>query len=483
MGTYAEKKANKAKKALDAIYPLEWEELALQEVIDGFKTAWGDDRKHYDELSRENENIIFPSPPKFDSDNQKLIDLYSKIFKHLIYYEPYLYRLLAYIQLPPSDKKSGRSFFCRYLGIDIFNDILNIITQANVFVKNEHAIQRGFKTTPLHSTFVGKVLTYLYKEAEQRRIADFEVQPCFNVIREKNKIIFEFFEKADYDIAMDTEIDDLLYVTINNAQRDIRQKAFFGEDIDNAKYEIIKRCKGQKDIIIPFQLLPKYARLIRKRAKGLPKVETTATEQKTGKVIIKQELNLTIVEMAFLEAALGVPYKKQDEDEESNSDKQSSLIKAGDMPFAAFIKNQITYRLGNEWANQSTEALKKVRLEQVRWQHSQSDEKDLKNLYEKEERISKAKLEQSGGSLDDFIDEDQTGRRIDFLEDEDGLDPETDITEKERLRLQNAILAETRKDGRFMAILESGQRRTPADQKYYERKIAEMKKLFGLKDG
>ena len=45
MESYSAKKAKKARKALEADYPLEWEEQALEEVIQVFHSTWRKNRK------------------------------------------------------------------------------------------------------------------------------------------------------------------------------------------------------------------------------------------------------------------------------------------------------------------------------------------------------------------------------------------------------------------------------------------------------
>ena len=52
METDPAKKANKAKIPLEAIYPLEWEEAAFHEVLQGFKEMWKLKRTRFLQLTR-----------------------------------------------------------------------------------------------------------------------------------------------------------------------------------------------------------------------------------------------------------------------------------------------------------------------------------------------------------------------------------------------------------------------------------------------
>jgi len=469
MEIYPAKKANKANKPLEAIYPLEWEERAFQEVIRGFQIAWRNTPERFEELLEENQNIT-PPIPSIESESKALIALHEQIYRRLILREPYLCRILAYISFAPEDREARKAFSERYLQKVRMETYHNSLDQ-DVLVGSELAKSRKHSGIPFHSCFVGQVLQWMLNRFESQRLTDEGNPELVRFERIPNGLIIEYMNKTDFNSPLaDSIADDILYKAVNNAQRDIRQKAFFGEDLDNVKYKIIKRCKGQKDKPIPFQLLPKYAGLIRNRAKSLPKVETTTTGS-DGKVMIKRTHDFTRIEMVLLEAVLDQSPKKR---------------KPANKPFSAFIVDELKGRLGKEWDDESTMALRKSRQEQMRWQHIQSDEKDVQSWFKKEERISKAKMEQSGGSLDDWNDQNDEGRgrRIDSIRDDDGIDPESEMADREDMSLRLKILAEARKDERLMKILKDKENGIPLsmkDQKYYERKIAEIKKMFGLK--
>ncbi len=460
------KKANKAKYPLDAIYPLEWEAQALREVSRGFQTAWRANPKRFEKLTEENKSINAPIR-RLESENKELIALYEKTFRLLILREPFLYRILTYISFAPKEKEARKTFFKKYLQnvrIETYHDCLD----QDVLVSSELAKSRKLSGIPLHSCFVGKVLQWMLNRFDSQRLTDEGNPGLVRFERIPKGLLIEYMNEADFNSPdADSIADDILYKAINSVQRDQRQHLFFGKGVDDSEWRIIKRF-GKEEKEIPFQILPKYAGLVKKWAKSLPKIETTVRGN-NGKIKTKLIYDFTSVEMSFLEAVL---------------DKTPEKTKSVKLPFAALIKKQLTWRIGKKWDEESTEALAEERLYRLRKQYAQSDEKDVQAWFEKEKRISKSAMEKSGGSLDDFIDRDEKAdRRIDLHEDEDGISPEDEMLERDNSDLKDAILVEMQKDLRLMQILriqESGERMSPEDQKYRWRKIKEIKNKFDL---
>jgi hypothetical protein len=92
----------------------------------------------------------------------------------------------------------------------------------------------------------------------------------------------------------------------------------------------------------------------------------------------------------------------------------------------------------------------------------------------------KSEIEHSGGSLDDeFINPESEGdtRRVDLIEDKVTPNPELVLIPDEK----EAIITEAYKDARLLKIINMNGRRSSADQKYYERKIAELKEKLKTK--
>ena len=113
-----------------------------------------------------------------------------------------------------------------------------------------------------------KSCNILLDEAESQRMTDNGNPEHVRFDKIQNGLIIEYLNEADYKSPLADEIiDNILYVMIRKAQRDRRQHLFFGKGLDHPKYRIIKRFNS-KEKPIPFQLLPKYAGLIRKLAKA-----------------------------------------------------------------------------------------------------------------------------------------------------------------------------------------------------------------------
>lgn len=440
--------ANKAKKPLDAIYPLEWEERALTEVIQGFQSAWGKDREHFEKLSKENESIDLEEKnlPNLQSDSKKLIELYERIFHQLIFREPYLYRMLAYITIDEEDREARQSFFAKYLSRDILEDGYNILTFKNILEGSGLAQKLKVSSVALHACFVGKVLAYLFDEAESRRMTDTGNPEHFKIIKTSKGLTFEYFKKADYKSPLSDEIiDGVLYSMINKAQKDKRQNLFFGNGLDHREYKIIRRFDNEEKEI-PFHLLPKYAGLIRKVAKK-------DQENNSSKESFQFQENKIV--KIFLEAVLGESYKKEDTD----------LQKPLNVPFSAFITEHIKRRKGKEWEDESIQVHKK--------------------------RISKEDLDHECGSLDDWINIGDKGavRRSDSIEDTKTLDPESSLLCRERNsledKLEKYLFTTTDEDlKRLIQIHVQEGRRSEKDQKFYNRKwdnkIKEIREIFDI---
>lgn len=451
MESYPAKKANKAKKALDAIFSLEWEERALSEVIQAFQAAWGNYRERFETLTEENESIALEEKnlPQLQSNSKDLIDLYERIFQQLIFREPYLYRMLAYITMNPEDREARKAFFERYLSRDICETYYNILTFENILEGSDLAKSMNLSGIPVHACFVGKVLMNLLDEAESQRMTDNGNPEHFKVVKAGKSLIFEYFKQADYESPLvDKQIDEILYDMIHKAQKDRRQGLFFGRDLDKPEYRIIKRFDGEEKSI-PFQLLPKYAGLIRQRATN--DRECQGIKRFDGKNPLEdwQDFENKSVSL-FLEAVL---------------DQAPGKIKPVKLPFAAFIEKQLTWRKGEEWDKQSIQVNGK--------------------------RIKRDALDQHGDSLDEGIDQDDNddGSRHDVVADKKAIGPERNLLDKERADLSKdirAYLSTTTDEAliRLIRIHAQEGRRSEADQKFYNRKwndkLKEIQEMFGL---
>lgn len=436
MESYPAKKAIKAKKPLDAVYPLEWEDQALNEVIQGFQAGWKENPERFEELTQENESINAPHLPAFESENKELIALYKETFRLLILRDPFLYRILAYISLDPEDREARMAFFERYLHRNIFQAYYEILDFENILEGSELAKSRKFSSIPVHSCFVGKVLAHLLDEAESLWITDNGIPEFFRIEKNGNTYILHCLNEEAYkDKSEVAAIDDILYRAIRESKGDRRrQDVFLGDGLDRPRYRVIKRYQG-KERQIPLALLPKYAGLIRNTAKRAYHKEP--------------EDGLSDAITTFIEAVL---------------DQTPEKIKPVNLPFSAFIKNKITWGLGDEWDNESIQRNGK--------------------------RTSKEAIEHEAGSLDDWNDKlEATGRRGNIIKDDNSLDPESRLLEHEQSALEENLrkyLATTTDPDliRLIRIHVQETRRSEADQKFYNRKwenkIKELREMFDI---
>jgi len=100
----------------------------------------------------------------------------------------------------------------------------------------------------------------------------------------------------------------------------------------------------------------------------------------------------------------------------------------------------------------------------------------------KRKRRLKSKIKQFDGSIDDLVDpnDEEKRRRIDHIKG-DVSDPELALLNKEIMKTEEELFDIVEKDERLMRILSSEDRRSGADQKYYNRKVYELKEMFAKK--
>jgi len=235
-------------KPLETLYPLEWEERAYQEVLQGFKAMWRNKRDRFLALSRENENIALEEKnlPNLQSGNKELVDLYETIFHQLIFQEPYLYRMLAYITMNPEDREARQAFFERYLepvNFAAYQDILDIDVMQN----SDFAKSLNLSGIPLHTCFVGKVLKNLFDKTDNRWMTDNGKPELVRFEKIQNGLIIEYLNEADYKSPLADEIiDNILYGMSRKAQGDRRQNLFLGNGLDHREYKIVKRFGNEE---------------------------------------------------------------------------------------------------------------------------------------------------------------------------------------------------------------------------------------------
>lgn len=175
--------AEKSKEALEAIYPLEDEERALQEVIQWFKSRWTANMEMLMEFVKENEDITIEEKdlPTLASEDNRLADLYEAIFHQFIFCEPYLYRVLAYTTMNPADLEARKAFFERYLNKSVtIESYDNFLKYESVLGGSELARGMNLRTIPVHTFLVGKVIANILDEAERLRMEDSSIRAQFN---------------------------------------------------------------------------------------------------------------------------------------------------------------------------------------------------------------------------------------------------------------------------------------------------------------
>lgn len=248
------------KEPLETLYPLEWEERAYQEVLQGFKAIWKQKRGRFLELARENESIALEEKnlPNLQSGSKELVDLYEAIFHQLIFPEPYLYRMLAYINMTSEDREARQAFYEKHLepvNFAAYDDILDIdILQGSAL-----AGRNKLSGIPLHTCFVGQVLGYLLNTVNHYYLVDqvklsgaaesiaelritrgkqetndgiiSDYSPLFKHMKSSDMRThtFEVFKQDDFEPKRWAQYaDNILCSHFIKANRDRRQDLFFG---------------------------------------------------------------------------------------------------------------------------------------------------------------------------------------------------------------------------------------------------------------
>lgn len=124
----------------------------------------------------------------------------------------------------------------------------------------------------------------------------------------------------------------------------------------------------------------------------------------------------------------------------------------------------------------STEKLNKERLQEIRWELQNTDEKDLQTYTDKhfKKRILKEKLESLGGSLDNLIGEDEKDEAFkDTLEDKDTPSPLENIVnledDKERELILQEIRKEIQRNPEIAAIVNKREKKTATERQTLKR--------------
>lgn len=235
---------------------------------------------------------------------------------------------------------------------------------------------------------------------------------------------FREFKKEEF-YQMENEVIRILCHLLFLTKSDRRQDRFTGNDLQPAKINFTVHFKNEKKHI-PCQIFPIFREMVSKKNADA-----------------KQDLLFAILEAVRKAGEIWPEYPK------------------------AYIKKVATGKFSDAFDDISTVELKKKRMADLRWQHIQSAEEDVKTLFK--ERISNSEMEHSGGSLDDFInpDDEDAGTRSDSLIDKNILDPESTLINKDILE----------KAG----VKHGYETMTPAERKRKERQIRKAKKNLNVK--
>jgi hypothetical protein len=184
-------KSYTSEKVPEAIYSLEEEGQALQEVIQWFKSRWTSNMEMLLEFVQANEDIAIEEKnlPKLISENNRLVDLYEAIFHQFIFCEPYLYRVLAYTTMNPDNLEARQAFFERYLDkLVSLESYYNFLKLENILGGSELAKSMNLQAIPVHTFLIGKVMANLLDEAERRRMEDSNSRAQFNTIKRQRNL-------------------------------------------------------------------------------------------------------------------------------------------------------------------------------------------------------------------------------------------------------------------------------------------------------
>jgi len=479
-------------------FQIDTEYKAFEEIKLFLHQNWQNHQKMFTSLQSENQALIQAMQEKkvpLRKSRVKGADdtsaLFNKIVDEIFLFDPILKRLILYLSTATEDITT-RKWLQDYLHDNVIQEYKHFFAFSTLFEKDpiladiKKIYNISLNSVPLHWLFVGKVFFYFMRQYEhyqridmvkstgvkesihdlrENRIIEseetivYDYTPLFKLTHSEGGIIKEVFNKDDFQKACNNKISwyaDYVLCGIIGGSLDYRTNKHIvtesfsrtGQTPQRAKTNYVVKYRGQEKIL-PLELLPKYAGLIRGKIRGVPYNEQ---ESKEAELVSH-----------FIEALI------------------DSKTKPAKMPFSAFIEKQLIWREGDTWDEQSTTEDSENRRDELRSLLPGLPEEDIKKMWKKSgERISNTHFEHAEGSLDEHIlneDGEETKRRIDFLKDDKAVDAEEALIKKE-------IFQYASQDKRLKQILKNyaGDEVVPAgDRKYFERKAEEIRKKFGIK--
>lgn len=236
-------------------------------------------------------------------------------------------------------------------------------------------------------------------------------------ISQSETVLERFTDDQHFDIFPGYIDEDLCQQIRDSGGRDFRQDLFFGSSLVDADCRVILKY-GEKTKQVPLQLLPKYGGLIRKES---------------WRDLDKQQ-----------EAMTGLLKGAREFDRNKG-------------PVSPYLINRVQWAVLDSWKRESTTQFR--------------DEEG------KPQRVSRERLEGSGGRLDDpIMIEGEPAIKKDLLKAE-GLDPEQKLLRKE------AAMEMFQGDTRLLEIVKkryTGERLSAPDRQYKHRVIEKIKTKVGI---
>lgn len=428
------------------IFPLAWEYRAFEEV-----KAFFEEFEVYAVAKRartpEEVEACFYGPKKQNLDiygvfvvndvklqkldyrfkSKKLRDLFGRILFKLIFTDPLLERLFLHNLIAPKDRYTRKWLRDNYIPpselLTSYDDFLSMDLLRNTELSQKLSING----IPCHLFFIGQVLGWLIETYHHYMLIDmvkdagakesieklretrvyesngervYNYSPLFKLTLTKENVMFEVFKKEDFE-GFEIEnlarlADDILCNKIKWSHGDVRQNAFFGDDLDVSAYKYAFRY-GSEEKVIPLQLLPKW-------------------KNKIEKEIRTHKLTNLISKSSEAEGEKEVILSTRQKNSHKEDEKQESIIgffegvlswneRSG--PATYWLGKNIEWRLRDAFEELSSEALKKERLEREKFDYGPFfDFNSHEKGFEFNERILKEKIESQGGFLDEPIDKD-----------------------------------------------------------------------------
>lgn len=443
---------------------LYWQRRAVDDLKEILFNRWDKDKRNYVNFFQANKSL-----GNIEIDEFPIADMaFKELFHHVLTlwkYDPIIFRIIIHNITDSEDMENRTILREKYLPNEYLDYYFKQLQLESVLEDSELAKFQKVKGLPVHLFLVGEMLGLFLGDYARYSMIDkikketgastsieelrdksirfdngsliLDYFPFYKDTIKSENITREFFNKENFlkyqkkslrDL--NNQIDDLLYFLIQKVKLDQQKKRrnnFFGNPDKITELKYILKYEN-KNITIPLQLLPKYTGLIRKRAKE-------DRQNNANKESFQFHENKII--KIFLEAVLGESYKDNDTD----------LQKPLDEPFSAFIVEHIKRRKSKEWDNES--------------------------IVVNGKRISKEPIDHS---VSMYSEDEEVNNYINNLPDEGGLNPESAIISCEEM----AMFQYAKQDERFMSILTNEKRRSDADQKYFERKIKDIKILFKI---